>query len=512
MEGPLRVLVAEDNEDDYELLLRELGRTGCELQTLRVQTAADMTRALDDRSWDIVFSDWSMPDFSALAALALVKGKQLDVPFIIVSGTVGEEIAVEALKSGAHDFLTKHHLPRLLPAVEREIREAKIRRERNKMQEQLMISDRMASVGILAAGVAHEINNPLACVLANLDLAVRDFAETSRELPASPRLQDLHDELADAREAATRIRHIVRDLKLFSRAEEEGRRGLDVQRVLESALRMAWNEIRHRARLVKNYAPTPLVEANESRLGQVFLNLIVNAAQSIPEGRAEANEIRVATGLGPGGRVMVEIGDTGSGMPPEILKRLFTPFFTTKPVGIGTGLGLSICHRIVAALGGEISVESTLGRGSMFRVFLPAAPQGIESAEAPVPSLQPAARRARILVVDDEPLVGHAIRKTLAHDHEVLTLQRAQEALDRIRGGARYDVILCDLMMPEMTGMDLHAALVNTVRDQADKMIFLTGGAFTSRARAFLDAVANLRLEKPFDAVSLRAIVNERVR
>jgi signal transduction histidine kinase len=511
----LRVLVAEDSEDDYELLLRALRAGGYHLTSERVQTAEGMAAALDRGPWDIAFSDWSMPRFTAPDALRVLQESAHDLPFIIVSGTVGEDTAVEALKAGARDFLVKDKLTRLIPAVERELREAEVRQERRKMQEQLLISDRMASVGLLAAGTAHEINNPLASVLANLDLALRHVTEIGNEHGESARLTSLKEELSDARESSERIRHIVRDLKLFSRADDEQKVAVDVRRVLESSLRMAQNEVKHRANLIKDYTPVPGVLANESRLGQVFLNLIINAAQSIPEGHAEENEIRVSTGMSGDGRVAVEISDTGSGMSQAVIKRLFTPFFTTKPVGVGTGLGLSICHRIIKSLGGDINVQSTPGVGTTFQVLLVVAQTtltAVRTAE-PVQRAAPVAtRRGRILVVDDEPMVSTALRRVLSEDHDVVELNRAQDALARVEVGERFDLIVSDLMMPAMSGMDLHEALLKCAPDQAAKMIFLTGGAFTTKARTFLDTVTNLRIEKPFDASVLCAIVNERIR
>jgi CheY-like chemotaxis protein len=275
---------------------------------------------------------------------------------------------------------------------------------------------------------------------------------------------------------------------------------------------MAWNEIRHRARLVKNYGKTPPVEASEARLGQVFLNLVVNASQAIAEGRAEDNEIRVSTSTDSCGRVVIEIADTGPGMSPEVLSRLFTPFFTTKPVGVGTGLGLSICHRIVTSLGGSIDVSSEVGKGSAFRITLPAS-RADTSDDVPVAANDVAARRrGRILVIDDEPMVAKTVQRALSAEHEVVAISSASEALERIRAGERFDVILCDLMMPQMTGMDLHGALLRVEREQAKRMIFLSGGAFTPRARAFLDTTSNQRIEKPFDVRHLRALINDRIR
>lgn len=380
--------------------------------------------------------------------------------------------------------------------------------EKKRTEAQLIASDRMASVGILAAGVAHEINNPLAVVLANLELALRDATELTKELGLS---DDLRDELHDARDCAERIRTIVRDLKIFSRAEEHDRGPVDTRRVLESTLRMVWNEIRHRARLVKQYGEVPPVEANESRLGQVFLNLVVNAAHAIPEGRAEANEIRVSTRLDPSGDVVVEIADTGCGMSPEIQKQLFTPFFTTKPVGVGTGLGLAICHRIVEQLLGRIEVESESGKGSVFRIHLPPARSEDTSVE-PLVAAPAASRRGRILVIDDEPALAAVIRRALSAEHDVVAATRAQEALDHVSAGERFDVILCDLMMPDVNGMDFHAELERSAPDQAERVIFMTGGAFTVAAREFLERAPNLRIEKPFDHQQLRALVNDRIR
>ena len=457
MGKPLKVLFVEDNPHDVALLERELRQGDYDVEFERVETRESMSAALALQPWDVILSDLSLPSFGGMQALAILKESHRDIPFIMVSGTLNDDIAVAAIHAGANDFIPKNNLARLVPAIERELHAFELRKEQKKMEEQLMVSDRMASMGTLAAGVAHEINNPLACVMTNLELATRDLAELADVHGLGGQLGDLRDELRDAREATERIRNIVRDLKIFSRSHEEQTGAVDVQHVMESTLRMAWNEIRHRARLVKNYARTPPVEASESRLGQVFLNLVMNAAQAIPEGRAEANEIRITTSNGRNGHVAVEVSDTGVGMSREVLSRLFSPFFTTKPVGVGTGLGLSICHRIVTGFGGTIEVHSQPGQGTTFRISLPPA-QGEVSAVTPAAqSRSVARRRGRILGVDDEPLISKAIQRCLVNDHDVVALTRGAEALEKIRAGAEFDVILCDLMMPEMTGMELHA-------------------------------------------------------
>ncbi len=376
--------------------------------------------------------------------------------------------------------------------------------EHKKLQARLLLADRMVSVGTLAAGVAHEINNPLAYVLSNIRFAADELAaarvECARHSPAGTDLSRIDEALAaltEAREGGERVRNIVRDLKTFSRTEDSHLSQVDVERVLESSINMTGNEIRHRAQLVRDYGVVPAVECNESRLGQVFLNLLVNAAQAIPEGHASSNEIRVSTRVDSAGRVQIEISDTGSGIPAEHLSRIFDPFFTTKPVGVGTGLGLAICHGIVTGLGGELSVESTLGKGTTFRVALPAASAQAKADPAPEPEVR--VRPGRILVVDDEPLVGKALKRVLGPKHDVVLATSAKQGLEHVAHGERFDVILCDVMMPEMTGMELHAELLRVAPELAARVVFVTGGTFTEQAREFLDRVPNGRLEKPID-------------
>jgi len=204
----------------------------------------------------------------------------------------------------------------------------------------------------------------------------------------------------------------------------------------------------------------------------------------------------------------VEVRDTGAGIPPEIMGRLFDPFFTTKPVGVGTGLGLAICHGIVTSLGGELSIESEVGRGSTFRVVLPPTTTSDAAAVRPEAPVATQTRRARILAVDDDAFIGGAVCESLAQEHDVASVTTGFEALQKIVAGERFDLILCDIMMPVMTGMDLHEELERFDPAQAGRMAFLTGGVFTPRARAFLAQTPAPRLEKPFDPQGLRRFVN----
>ncbi|MCP3101027.1 PAS domain S-box protein [Myxococcus sp. K15C18031901] len=245
--------------------------------------------------------------------------------------------------------------------------------ERKRSQAQLILADRMASMGLLAAGIAHELNNPLAYVLSNLDFLHATVGPRARPLTPDD-LVECRQVLDDAREGAERMRQIVRQLRVFSRVEDTREEPVDLHRVLDSVIQMAASEVRPRARLVKTYGAVPPVRGNEGKLFQVFLNLVINAAHAIEEGQSETNEIRITTRPEEGARVMVEVRDTGGGIPPEHLRRIFDPFFTTKSAGLGTGLGLSICDTIVTALGGHISVESSVGVGTTFRVALHIAP------------------------------------------------------------------------------------------------------------------------------------------
>ena len=451
----------------------------------------------------------------ALPALCRdVRARHRDAFLLALLGAPWDDRAGAVLDAGLDDYtplpFDAQRFDARLRVVERAIAQRARRRETLELQSQLILADRLVSVGTLAAGAAHEINNPLTYVIANLEFAARLVGQP---LPAdinaaAESRARLRRALAYAREGAERVRQIVKNLRTFSRGDEDRRGPVLVEDVVESSIDMAWNEIRHRARLVREFSPVPAVMANEARLGQVFLNLLVNAAQAIPEGHVADHRVRVVT-REQGDRVVVEISDTGAGIAPDVVERIFDPFFTTKPVGEGIGLGLSICHGIVANLGGEIQVESAPGRGSTFRVLLPASTRVHvdDPSRPPRPALPP--RRARVLLVDDEANLRTSLAQILGAEHEVREVGSGAEVLELLHAGERYDVLLCDLMMPEMSGIDLFDAIERLDAAQARRVIFLTGGAFTPRAQEFMARVPNTRLEKPFDIDELMHMIRK---
>jgi PAS domain S-box-containing protein len=391
--------------------------------------------------------------------------------------------------------------------------------ERRKLEAQLALGERLVAMGTLAAGIGHEVNNPLTSVVGNLESLTEELSQWGSFVPPD-RLADAMSMLEACREGSARVRTVVAGLRGLSAGSGALTDGIDaaaeatpvdVSRAMDRAIGVSAHEVSCRARLVKQYGSSPRVLADEGRLTQVFLNLLVNAAQAIPEGRAEQNEIGVVIQTDLEGRAQITIADTGVGIAPEYLRRIFDPFFTLRPVGLGSGLGLSIAHDIVTSLGGTIEVSSTVGEGTTVMVRLPAGPA---AAGAPVKAsgLAPSARRGRILVVDDESSIRAVARRMLESEYDVTLADSGAQAIALLEGGARFDLILCDLMMPNVTGMELHEMVLALAPAQAGRMVFMTGGAFTERASAFLDAATNELITKPLPkAADLRALARRYV-
>ena len=387
--------------------------------------------------------------------------------------------------------------------------------EQKTAEAELQMSQRLASIGILAAGIGHEINNPLSCVLSALQVAERTLLGLQQEAPSEAgsasdntpaRLAHLHEGLLLARDGAQRIAGVIGGLRAWSRPDvpESGR--AVVARAVESALSVVRASFSGRVRFAPAGESVADVLADEARLGQVLLNLLTNAAQAIPEGRRDPC-VEVTTRSLAGGRVAIEVRDNGEGIAADHLPHIFDPFFTTKGRDQGSGLGLSISRRIVVSFGGSIDVESVVGEGSMFRVALPVAPDA--SGEASPSASSPPAR-PKLLLIDDEAQLVVALTAILEDGFEVRAATSARDALAAIRAGARYDVVLCDLMMRDLGGAEFHAQLAELAPSLPPRVVFMTGGAFTPDARAFLERTDNPCLSKPLDVDLLRRTLLER--
>jgi signal transduction histidine kinase len=476
-----------------------------------VGSAEEALAAHAEQPFPLMLVDWTLPGVSGLELCRRVRAAPggEDVFIVVITGRDRAEDLSAVLDAGASDYLSKPIDPEALKMrlliVERAIRAAaRQEAEHKEMASRLAFADRMASVGTLAAGVAHELNNPLMYVLSNLRL-------TREELDAADPAEwteRAKQQLDEAIQGAVRMQNIVRDLKAFSRPDGDQPENADLREVLASAINMCWNEIRHRATLERDLGDTPPVAAAESRLVQVFVNLLINAAQAMPDRSAAANRIIVRARTAEDGAAVVEVIDNGIGIEPDRLSRIFDPFFTTKGMGEGTGLGLSICRNIVEDAGGTIEARSEPGRGTTLTVRLPAsegarAPEPRRPAEVPVVSA-----RARVVVIDDEPLVGRSIRRAL-RGHEVRIFSSGQEAIDELCSDEPFDLIFCDLMMPELSGMEVYGTVCARRPDLASRFVFMTGGAFTMQAREFLRATPRVCLEKPFELDQIRELVRD---
>ena len=494
-----RILLIEDDAELREAMQETLALRGHDVTS--AGDGRDALRRMRGTRPDLVILDLMMPVMDGWQFRAELKRDPAlaDIPIVVISGND----SATAAAVDADLYLTKPIDP---PGLLRAIDDVLRGRERQLEPARVAQAERLAALGTLAAGMAHEINNPLTYVLLNLDCAMRALEGLADEGNRA-RVEEVERLVQSALEGAERIRSITSGIRAFSRAEDVRRVPLDVRSVLDSALRMVMHEIRHRARLSKLYRDVPLVLASEGRLGQVFLNLLTNAVQALPEEDAGAHEIRLTASTDADGNAVVEVSDTGCGIPAHLLGRIFEPFFTTKPVGHGTGLGLSISHGIVQSLGGELTVVSEVDAGSRFRVVIPPlrraaalAPGETDGAPAPRP-------RRRVLVVDDDRGVCDALATALSIEHEVVAAQSSPEALALIAAGDRFDLILCDVHMPEVSGIRLYQQLLAAAPALAARVIFMTAGTFTQRGRDFLAAADRPLLEKPLDLAAVRALL-----
>jgi signal transduction histidine kinase len=511
-----RVLFVEDSPSDCKLVVAALRRSGNTVEFERVEDESSLRRWLKLAYWDVVLSDWSLPVFSGLAALQVVRELKPDLPFIIVSGTVGEEMAVEAVKAGASDYVLKDRLQRLLPAVTRELREAESRTARRhaeralqRSEEQLRQAQKMEAVGRLAAGVAHDFNNLLSVILGYAEMLV------SKLEPGDP----IRNDIEQIDHAACKAGELTRQLLMFSRQHVLSPAVLDLNEVLgdleRMLVRVVGEDIELRMLLGDSVCS---VYADRGSLDQVLMNLVVNARDAMPQGGKLTIETstqvldeayaRGHLGVKPGSYLALAVSDTGVGMDAETQSRMFEPFFTTKDKNTGTGLGLSTVLGIVQQSGGSIWVYSEVGMGATFKIFLPSA-QGTTESSRPKPKQRSLAGTETILLVEDEAQVrAVAMRILHSYGYQVLEARNASEALLICESHPTpIDLLLTDVVMPRVSGPELVAQAL-ALRPQL-KVLYMSG--YTDHAALHHGVLENgvAYLQKPLTPSILATKVRE---
>jgi two-component system cell cycle sensor histidine kinase/response regulator CckA len=394
--------------------------------------------------------------------------------------------------------------------------------------------DRLRTVGRLAAGLAHEVNNPLTFVLANLESlresnqAIRRFVRALRvdlstrevitpqsfeQIAADAKLQEVIDDaadmLTDCYKGMHRIQDIARSLGTFSRADDCQAEVIDITRIVDDACAMVFNQIRYRARLVKCFEPVPMIAAYPGRIAQALVNMLTNAAEAIDGGAYDKHRIVVSTRVN-GDDVVVAVTDTGAGVQEDDRGRIFTAGFTTKAHEGGMGLGLTACKRVAKEHGGRLEVHHLADRGTRFELIIPLVTglQAIEPRRESRPVSEAPLQRARILIVDDDAMVLSALRRRLRRRYDTVTVLGGVEALARLAEDPDFDSIVCDLMMPEVDGKSFYDSIKNDHPHLSERIVFMSGGAFTPRLRRFAAAVPNPVLQKPVSREDLESMLS----
>jgi signal transduction histidine kinase len=509
MPQSLKVLLVEDNPDDAKMVLRELKRDGFEPISQRVDTEVVFLDSLHS-DLDFILSDYAMPEFNGLRALELLKKSGLEIPFILISGTIGEDIAVEAMKLGATDYLLKDRLTRLGPAVRRALQEVEERDQRRQIERQFIEAQKMEVIGQLAGGVAHDFNNILAVIMGYSDLLIQKVVPDN----------ELKSYLETIRSSAVRASGLTRQLLIFSRKQNVQLIVLDINEVvkdLDKILKRLVDENIELATVPGEHVGR--VKADSGYIGQVVMNLVVNARDAMPNGgkltiatsnaALDENYAHTHPGAIPGDYVMISVSDTGTGMTEEVKARMFEAFFTTKPKGKGTGLGLATCQTIMQQSGGHIGVQSELGQGTTFKIYFPRVDQPLDVAAHSRTGPTPRGTET-LLVVEDEPTLRHLARSVLElQGYKVLSANNGQDALHTVRDhkGSPIRLVITDIVMPLMGGKVMAEWLKTANPDL--KILFTSGYTDDAVTQQGLLAEGVEFLPKPYMPTSLACKVRE---
>ena len=511
MKTSLNILHLEDDPNDAALVQSTLKEGGIACLTTRVQNRADFMEALGRGDVDLVLSDYSLPSFDGISAMKIVHQEQPDLPVILVSGTLGEEQAVESLKSGAIDYVLKEGLVRLVPAVRRAMQDVEERTERRKLQAQFIEAQKMEVVGQLAGGVAHDFNNVLAVIMGYSELIVHD-------LPPDDPIQKYIEEI---RLAAERACGLTRQLLVFSRKQPIEAVVLDLNEVVEGMTKMLERLVDDHIEMSFIYGPDiGQIRADSGYIWQVLMNLVVNARDAMPDGGklvVETSHVVLGEDSGekysdmiPGDYVTLSVSDTGTGLTDEVRTRMFEAFFTTKVSGKGTGLGLATCRTIVQQCGGHIHVESQFGRGTAFRVFLPQTAGAVRIVAKTIPSSIVPRGTEVLLVVEDEPSLRELSKGGLeALGYTVLSAVNGQDGLRvaREHRGEPISLVVTDVMMPRMGGKVMADWLKTKYPDL--KILFVSGYADEAFAPDAVHDFGTSFLTKPYTPAKLAIKIRE---
>lgn len=495
MAVPLRVLIIEDSEDDAVLVVRLLAKGGYQVEHRRIDSAAALAASLDRAPWDIAISDFSMPGFSGTAALETIRQRGLEMPFIFVSGTIGEETAVNAMRMGAQDYIMKDHMARLLPAVQRELQQATVRKENKHIESRMRQLEKFEALGKLAGGIAHDFNNVISAIMGWAELGSREVASGT---PAAESFRQINQQTA-------RAAGLTRQLLVYARRQVLEPTTIDLNHLVGEAAdflqQLIGEQIHMTLSLADDLRP---VRADPSQIERILMNLCVNARDAMPGGgtlaiatenaHLEEGDQRLSGDCPPGAYVVFSVSDSGVGMDSATIEHIFDPFFTTKEVGKGTGLGLATTLGIVKQHGGFIDVQSRPNQGSHFHIFLPAAgkesPAGPETADAPVRG-----GTETILVAEDhEGVLRMSCEVLRSFGYRVLAARDGEEAIQLVQESADdVSLALIDIVMPKRSGLEAYEEICRW--RPGLPVIFTSGYPEESAAIASHNAVV---LPKPY--------------
>jgi len=511
MKSPLVILHWEADPANAALVKAKLEEEGIACLIRRVDNAVDFALAHEDRNLDLVLSDMSQLGLAGMTTLEFTRKRFPDLPFIIVSGTVGEDAAIEWLRSGVTDYVLMKRLTRLAPAVRRAIQEAEGRREYKLLEEQFVRAQKMEVVGHLAGGVAHDFNNIVGVILGHSYLIKENLQ------PDDP----IRDDVEAISHAAEQAAALTRQLLIFSRKQAVEPVVLDLNQILADLDKMLRRLINERIALfIEPGKRIGRVKADSGYVGQVLMNLVANARDAMPNGGElriktqdavlSADDARTLPNLVPGKYVMLTVSDTGTGMTDEVKARVFEAFFTTKQAGEGTGLGLATCHTIVKQCGGHIRVHSELGKSTTFEVYFPHVDQPFDALvrTAPLGPLQKG--NETLLLVEDGPSLRYlACRVLELQGYRVLCASNGQEGLRMAQesDGLPIALVIADVVMPHMDGRVMADRLRSTYPQL--KVLFTSGYMEeTFHTDAALDA-GTAFLSKPYSPAGLALKVRE---